>query len=182
MKKHTYIKAKEEMLILLKTGALIKDNKVLSERVIAEKLNYSRSTIRRAIKSLIEDGVLYRTNHYNSNLYFKEANPFILEVGDNSSNSITQDIKINGMLLEDRIVSFKLVYESVSSEFVGENRFYELIRIRSTNKEVFSFQKAYIPFKLFEDAHRYDFSKISLYSYMEFKGNKPIYFKKKLQL
>ena len=107
MKKFIYIEAKEEILSLLKSGKIIKNNKIFSERKIVEITKYSRSTIRRAIKSLIEDGVLYRKNNYNSSLYFKENIPFILEVGDNSSNSISQDVKFNDMFLEDNIISFK---------------------------------------------------------------------------
>lgn len=181
MKKHTYLQAKEKIFLLLINGEITKNDNVFSERKIAEMLKYSRSTIRRAIKSLIEDGILYRTNHYNSNLKFKELDHNQLEVGDNSSNSITQDIKIKGMFLKNDIISFKLVYEKISDKFVEDDIFYELVRVRSTKEESFSLQKAYIPFRLFEDAHRYNFESLSLYSYMEFRGNKPVFFKRKLQ-
>lgn len=97
-----------------------------------------------------------------------------------STNSISQDIKINDMLLEDKIVSFRLLYDYENSKF-KENRVYELIRLRKTSQGLLSLQKAYIPFNLFEDAHRYDFSNISLYDYMAHKGQKPVYFEKKLR-
>ena len=65
--------------------------------------------------------------------------------------------------------------------FPNYTEFYELIRIRKYDDIAFSIQKAYFPFRLFEDAHRYDFSKISLYDYMGYKNLRPDLFHQRIR-
>lgn len=183
MSSFLYQEAKKKILDLISNGTFAPNEKIWNERVLSEKLGYKRSTVKNAINSLAEDNILEKRRG-NGTYLISDSISSSFEIGDDSPNSFTQLMKINNRQAVNRVESFKLVYndKSVSKVYFNKhNEFYELLRTRLVNKTVVAVQMSYIPFRIFEDAHRYDFSKMSLYDYMDFKNHKPISFKTRIE-
>ena len=181
MGKFLYLEAKRKIVEMIQGGDFGSNDKILSERELADILGYSRMTVKKAIGSLVEDGVLYKKRGAGTFLS-NEGHSNRFEVGDESPLSLTQGIRIKGMESSSFVESFKLVYDDpeLMAVFPEYFEFFELIRVREANEDKVSLQIAYFPFRLFKDAHRYDFGSFSLYDYMEYKNKRPVKFKKQL--
>lgn len=183
MSSFLYQDAKKQILNLISTGQFKPNAKIWNERILAEDLGYTRATIKNAINSLVEDNILEKRRGDGTYLV-KGALNNAFEIGDDSPNSFTQIMKINQRQAVNRVESFKLIYDDPELAQVFANQdsaFYELCRTRSVNSTVIAVQKSYIPFRLFEDAHRYDFSKMSLYDYMDYQNHKPVNFQTEIE-
>lgn len=159
------------------------NQKIPSERTLSEILNVSRTTVKYAIDKMVNDRVLYKThgkgtfvrpNNDKSSIIIDKKNP----------DAFHSNVMSKGLMTYDKVISFKVLYDYVDLEhlFPGINDFYELIRIRYIQDYPSSIEYCYFPFKLFTDANRYDFSKNSLYAYMESKNRNPIYFLKSIEV
>lgn len=177
-----YTAAKEKIISLIENNQIKGNQRLPSERILAQKLGFSRMTIKKAITSLVEDHVLTRRPGDGTYLLHGKY-PGRIDTGDDAPWSLTQTIKIKGGKPSSEVKSFKLVYDVpfLTKLFPNYTEFYELIRIRKYDDIAFSIQKAYFPFRLFEDAHRYDFSKISLYDYMSYKNLRPDLFHQRIR-
>lgn len=151
-------------------------DKIPSEREMASTYEITRVTVRRAINSLIEEGVLtpvLGSGTYVSNIpeNFKRIN-----LGSGSSSRLILDISKEGMTPSRKVISKK--YISVSDEmrpfFPNEEKLFELTRIMYINEIPYALQISCIPFSLFEDTNDKDFGTESLYDYMEIKGHRPV--------
>ena len=60
MGKFLYLEAKRKIVEMIQGGDFGSNDKILSERELADILGYSRMTVKKAIGSLVEDGVLYK--------------------------------------------------------------------------------------------------------------------------
>ena len=177
-----YVAAKEKIISLIENNKIKLNQRLPSERTLSKQLGFSRMTIKRALNSLVEDHVLTRRPGDGTYLLHEKYTGRI-DTGDDSPWSLSQTIKIKGGIPSSETKSFKLVYDIplLTDIFPKYTEFYELIRIRKFDDIPFSIQKSYFPFRLFEDAHRYDFSKISLYDYMGFKNLRPDLFHQKIK-
>ncbi|WEV40379.1 GntR family transcriptional regulator [Lactobacillus sp. ESL0684] len=178
MSKFLYEEAKTKILDLIIKNEVAPNTRIWNERILSQRLGYSRSTIKRAINSLVSDNVLEKRP--GSGTYLKGAKlNNSLAIGDSSPNSFTQITRINQKTVSNQVESFKMVYQDPTKEnlFAPQTEFYELIRTRKANNKIVALQKSYFPFRQFSDAHRYDFGKLSLYDYMESKKLKPHHFK-----
>jgi GntR family transcriptional regulator len=177
-----YQEAKEKIIHMIETGEFKPNEKIMTERQLAEMLQYKRMTIKKAVDSLVEDGVLIKKRGAGTYLVEREHSKRF-EIGDDSPLSLTQSIRIKGMTSSSFVESFKLIYndEKLMKIFSDYFEFYELVRVREADGEAVSIQKAYFPFRLFKDAHRYDFTHLSLYDYMDYKSKKPVHLKKRLK-
>lgn len=177
-----YIAAKEKIISLIENNHIGINQRLPSERTLSKELGFTRMTIKKAINSLVEDHVL--TRRLGDGTYLLHGKPTgRIDAGDDAPWSLTQTIKIKGGIPNSETKSFKLVYDVpfLTKLFPNYTEFYELIRIRKFDDIAFSIQKSYFPFRLFEDAHRYDFSKISLYDYMGYKNLRPDLFHRKIK-
>jgi GntR family transcriptional regulator len=176
-----YQEAKEKILALIEEGIFKPNQKFMTERELAEKLGYNRMTIKKAMNALVEDGVLEKRRGAGTFLTeYGHSSRF--NIGDKSPISLTQGIRTKGMTSSSFVESFQLIYYTpkLMEIFPEYYEFFELIRIREADGKPVSIQYAYFPFRLFKDAHRYNFSQFSLYDYMEYKNKRPVKFKKKL--
>lgn len=179
MKTYLYIEAKEKILNLITSGTFKFNERIWNERTLASKLGYSRTTIKNAINSLVADNILEKRRGDGTYLVEVISTDNLVKIGDDAPNSFTQIMRINKRNTNSRVWSFKAIYHSAKLKLIFGNQyedFYELIRTRMVAQQVIAFQKSYIPFREFEDAHRYDFGKLSLYDYMDFRNKKPIVF------
>lgn len=110
MGKFLYLEAKRKIVEMIQGGDFGSNDKILSERELADILGYSRMTVKKAIGSLVEDGVLYKKRGAGTFLS-NEGHSNRFEVGDESPLSLTQGIRIKGMESSSFVESFKLVYD-----------------------------------------------------------------------
>lgn len=133
---------------------------------------------------MIEDKVLYKT-HGKGTFVNAEMNLSRIAINKNVPDAFTLNVRRNGLELETNVISSKVLYDFQGLKHIFPKEisdFYELKRIRIVSKNNYSLETSYFPFKLFPDANRYDFSKHSLYEYMDSKGHKPHTFKKSIQV
>jgi GntR family transcriptional regulator len=178
-----YQEAKKRILDIISSGIFEPNSKIWNERVFSEELGFTRATIKKAINSLVEDNILEKRRGDGTYLINLDSTDSF-EIGADSPNSFTQLMKINKRMAINKVESFKLIYDNKNLANIFLNKykdFYELLRTRLVDDTVIAVQKSYIPFKIFPDAHRYDFGKTSLYDYMDFKNHKPISFKTKIE-
>ncbi|MDT2753875.1 winged helix-turn-helix domain-containing protein [Enterococcus pseudoavium] len=60
MGKFLYQKAREEIISLIQDGDIKPSEKIMPERELSELLGYNRMTIKKAINSLVAEGVLMK--------------------------------------------------------------------------------------------------------------------------
>ncbi|WP_125582840.1 GntR family transcriptional regulator [Lacticaseibacillus suibinensis] len=173
-----YKEAKAEIVQLIRSGVVDSSGKIPSQRELALRLGFSRMSIKKAIDSLIADNVLVAKRGDGTYL-ISDNQSKALDIGEESALSLSESIKLKGLSSESLIKSFKLIYDDqyLMKLFPEYFEFYELIRVRKADNRAVSLQKAYFPFRLFKDAHRYDFSNLSLYDFMEYRGKRPVTFK-----
>lgn len=183
MKKYLYMEAKEEIMDLITNGTFDTEEKIWDERTFATKLGYTRSTIKKAIDALVADNILEK--RWGDGTYLLASdNEHSLGIGDDAPNSFTKIMRVGKKTAINYVESFKMIYQNKKMEAIFSydyDKFYELVRTRQVDGNVIAIQKSYIPFDKFKDAHRYDFSQLSLYDYMDFKKNKPTDFKTKIE-
>lgn len=184
MKQFKFQKVNEYLSSYIAKNKSIPNKKIPSERAIASLLDVSRTTVRYSIDKFIEERVLYR-EHGNGTFIRVDYKVSKIHIAKNKPDSFNLNAKSKGLESNSNIISFKVLYDykelsHVFPEFV--NDFYELIRIRSIDDQVCSIEKCYFPFRIFPDANRYDFSKLSLYEYMGQKGKKPTVFNKQIDV
>lgn len=158
--------------------------RIPSERFLSEELNVSRTTVKYAIDKMVEDRVLYKV-HGKGTFVNSEMNLSRIVINKNVPDAFTLNVRSRGLELETIVLSSKVLYDYPEFKHIFPKEvkdFYELRRIRIVSKKNYSVETSYFPFKLFPDANRYDFSKHSLYEYMETKGHKPEKFQKSIQV
>ena len=74
-----------------------------------------------------------------------------------------------GEITESKYLNYKLALGK-------EENVYGLHRVRLADGQPFAIEYTYVPQKDFEDIENFDFSKVSLYDYMDTKEHMPIHF------
>jgi len=185
MQDATYLQLKEQIKAKLIAGTYEEGNRIPSERELAKTYAVSRMTAKYAINALVEEGFLYRI-HGSGTYVSGRSLTNKVDVGEGAplGKGLTAAIRYSGKKSKDQILSGRLVKSSpeIQRNFPKsrERLFFELWRIRYADDEPISLQRAYLPFSLFPDAERTDFTVVSLYDYMQMKGLLPVTFTTKL--
>lgn len=158
---------------------------ILSERELAKKYGVNRMTIKKAIQSLIEDGLLYSVPGSGTFVCSENRNFMIGIFDDKTFSSISAKLKASGEQGSSKVISQSTFTKSIcfskKLNLTLEDEIFSLIRQRlNHNKEVIALEYFYTPKHLFSDIDSFDFTRVSLYDYMQKKGLKPIAFKRKL--
>ena len=157
--------------------------KIPSERDLSRDLGLSRMTVKNAINKLVDEGILYRI-HGSGTFVSNYTNRGRMIIGSETPDAFNLNMSSIGRNASSIVISFKVLYDSKEFRdiFPGRNDFYELVRLRQANNMPMSIEYCYFPFRLFIDANRYDFSKVSLYDYMNHNGLLPVTFNKTLEI
>lgn len=165
--------------------------KIPSERDLAQKYGVNRMTVKKAINSLQDKGLLYRKQGSgtfvtiksidNKNLYFN------LSFTDNNSNlGISELLTKNGIIFSNIVIGTSLINGNAffnSKLEQNENEpIFALHRIRQIKSKPFSVEYNYLPAKFFPDAQKINFKNISLYDYMDSKLHRPVSFSQFVQV
>lgn len=170
----------------IESGDLLPGEKILSERALADMYGTTRMTAQYAINALVRKGYLYRIQgsgtFVRQNTIDKMDLSYMTEAGN---GGITAIMKSYGAKMSNKVLTKGVVKSRFFSDKLGlqENKeIYVLHRIRIGNDEPLAVEYTYLPSELFNDIDQMDFSRVSLYDYMDSKGHMPIKFKQKLQI
>lgn len=173
-----YLQLRETILKKINDKEYLPGEKLPSEREMAEIYGINRMTVKNALRSLSEDGLLVKiqgkgtfvakpqSKLINMNVDKERAqgfSAFTKGAGAFSSSRVLGE----GTILPDRYITFRLDLEE------GDEVYY-LYRVRLAEDEPVSVEYCYIPRKDFPDAEKHNFANTSLYDYMESAGKRPV--------
>ncbi|UCZ53636.1 GntR family transcriptional regulator [Bacillus shivajii] len=144
----------------LKAGDLLP-----SERVLSEKFDVSRMTIRQAITNLVNEGLLNREKGKGTFVAEKKFEQPLTKL-----TSFSEDMKMRGFLPSTEIHDFQAV--EISSALCKElnlqagERGFEVSRVRLANNEPMAFEVTTLPEAIFKNV-TIDLAESSLYEYVE---------------
>lgn len=155
-----YHKIEQHLREELNTGRLKAGEMLPSEAQLSTQFNVSRITVRRALKELIQQGILYTLQGKGT---FAAHTP-IREIS--GFRSFSEDIQSKGLRPSSRLL--RLEHMSADEEVAAHLRIqpgepvYLLQRVRLADDQPVAFETAYLPARLFPGLERHDLSQ-SLY-------------------
>ncbi len=184
---HLYIQIQDIILKKIESGEYFAGMRIPSERELAQTYGVSRVTVKKAIEGLVEKGLLCRrqgkgtfVNELSSRKLDMSEEEKIRDTGFTSLMSYLGSQAGNKVLFSQFIEDDKYVAEKLGIK--NGDKVFALGRVRYEKDNPVMVQYAYVPFAMFPDIEQYDFSKLSLYKYMESKGHLPVKFNVNLNL
>jgi GntR family transcriptional regulator len=154
---------------LIDSGVIRPGDSIPSEREFAEKYEISRMTVRQAINSLVNEGLLYRKK--GSGTFVSEKK---IEQHLQGLTSFTEDMKKRGMVPSSILNHFEII---PASKFIANELkikeyapVYEIKRIRLADGEPMALETNYLSANLVKGLTEEEVNS-SLYSYIEDKLN-----------
>lgn len=184
---HLYIQIQDIILKKIESGEYFAGTRIPSERELAQVYGVSRITVKKAIEGLVEKGLLCRrqgkgtfVNELNSKKLDMSKEDNVRDTGFTSlmeflGGEVGNKVLFAQVIEDDRYIAEKLRIASGDSIFA-------LGRVRYENEVPVMIQYVYVPFAMFPDIEQFDFSRLSLYRYMESKGHLPARFNVNLNL
>lgn len=147
------------------TGILKEGSQMLPEIVLCEVLDVSRSTVRKTMDMLIEDGLLIRRRgkgSYITNPKLKRNMNYLYNFSENmqSMGATPSSIVLECKVLKEVPEQIKEILKLPKN---NQNVFL-LKRIRCADDEVVLYENTYIPYYLCPNIEHKDFSLLSLYT------------------
>lgn len=153
---------------IILTGILKEGDQMLPEIVICDTLHVSRSTVRKTMDMLIEDGLLIRRRGKGSHVTNPKLKRNINYLYNFSENMLSVGAKPSSIVLECKVLKEipENIKECMKLPKNNESVFF-LKRIRCADKEAVLYENTYIPYHLCPGIEQKDFSKFSLYTILE---------------
>ncbi|MBC8585294.1 GntR family transcriptional regulator [Youxingia wuxianensis] len=177
-----YLQLRETILEKIKSGVYLPGQAIPSEREMASFYGVNRMTVKHAVSTLVEEGLLYRIHGSGT---FVKAVPGKIDVGAGGFGGLSIGIRAAGMIPQSKVLY--LHRQPASPEIAAlfscdpQEMFYHLGRVRQADSHPFSVQYAVFPAAYFPGALEIDFSKASLYEFMGQMGRAPVAFKDSVQ-
>ncbi|MGL4307449.1 MAG: GntR family transcriptional regulator [Cetobacterium sp.] len=163
-----HTKIYNELKTLITNGHLKENDKLLTEEQLCEQYNVSRITIRRALKDLEEEGLIYKIRGKGTFI-----SPSVIVQNKNTLTKFYDDIKKNGKIPSSKILSLKIIYsdEELNKKMSLKRsiELYEIIWIRYIDKEPVIYEKLYYPVYKFSGLEKYLEENINLYEVLQKK-------------
>ncbi|USS86063.1 GntR family transcriptional regulator [Fructilactobacillus cliffordii] len=128
------------------------NNRLPDERTLSETYQVSRSSIKRALSILAQQGVIFKkrgSGTFVNPLYLKNKSIFRYE---GSNLGITNNLKTEGYEPSIRVLDFQVIpapAEVKESLFLQDEEFvYEIKRLRLLNDQAIIIETSYIPIKI----------------------------------
>lgn len=157
MESFVYKKIISDLKKKISSGAF-PDLRLPDERSLSETYQVSRSSIKRALSKMANDGVIFKkrgSGTFVNPLYLKNESIFNY---DASNVGVTDNFKMNGKKPSIKVLSFEVISppEEIQRDlFLQPNDFvYKLIRLRSFEETPFMVETGYIPIKIVPDLSR----------------------------
>lgn len=141
-----YLEIKDSLERRIKEGEFSPGFKLPSERDLAQEYGVNRATIRRAIETLIDEGLLFRiwgkgTFVVEPKIFYTRS--FLLGFTD---SMLSQGLRPGAKLIKIEILNANKNLADKMKLSVGE-KVYHLIRIRTVNDIPIAIENSYHPFK-----------------------------------
>lgn len=154
------------------------DLKIPTERALSEEFQISRSSVKRAISILANEGVVFQkqgSGTFINPLYLK--NDSIVHYHESQNLGITDSFALDGKQPGSKLISFEVIRPSselIRDLFLDENEFvYEIKRLRTFDQQAFLIEVGYIPIKLMPNLSPENASG-SIFSYLEESQNQRV--------
>lgn len=140
-----------------------------TEQEMCQMYAVSRTTVRKALDYLTQEGVLYRIQGKGTFI----APPKLRERFVQQAVGIFEDMSVRGVALQTRVIEQSIVQASkvVASELqlVAGNPVIKLVRVRSLDDEPLLISTSFHPYRLFPGLESEDLTGVSLYAVLREK-------------
>ncbi|USS91410.1 GntR family transcriptional regulator [Fructobacillus americanaquae] len=154
-----------------------KDLKLPDERTLAADYQVSRSSIKRALNVLVQQGIIFKkrgSGTFVNPLYLKNQAIFQHE---GSNLGVSDSFRINGQAPSIELLDFRVIQatpEQQSALFLNDGDFvYEIKRLRKLDGVPFMIEYGYVPISLLPGLNRETVTK-SIYEYVEKRKSKTV--------
>tara|TARA_Y100000385_G_C13001699_1_gene597556 strand:- start:83 stop:823 length:741 start_codon:yes stop_codon:yes gene_type:complete len=159
-----YLKIKQDLEHLIHSGALQSGDKVPSEHALVAQHGVSRLTVQRAIRDLVADGLVHRSQ--GSGTYVSETHCFsLIEVRD-----VVDEIRrLGGDARTEVLLHRKLkAPEDVCSmlDLPGGSEVFQAALLQTMNDEPVAYEERFAVVEQFPDFLAQDFSSLSVFKYL----------------
>lgn len=129
------------------------DMKLPDERSLAEAYQVSRSSIKRALSRMANDGIIFKkrgSGTFINPLYLK--NESVFNYGSGKNLGISDNFQLNGQKPNVKVLDFSVIRPTEELQrdlFLQKEDFvYQIKRLRSFDEQPFMIETGYIPIKL----------------------------------
>jgi GntR family transcriptional regulator len=156
---------KNELERKIKEDHFSKDPNFLSELEICEMYSVSRTTVRRTLRQMVDDGLLYKNNLRGR---LRVAAPKVNQNLTRLYGFFTEDILNSGMQPQTKVISFEEVHKPQIISLLGlqpDEKAYHVFRLHEGGGEPLALQNSYIAEKVLPNITELDLSK-SIFKYI----------------
>lgn len=181
-----YLQLRDMIKQKIDDGEYLPGEKLPSEREMAATFKINRMTIKKAIDTLVKDGILYKVNNKGT-FVWKQPVKKILYLNDHSRgksiglgayfNSTGAPLK--NLVLEKGVMN-SCFYVCDKLGLSTEDSIFSLVRLRVLDGESVALEYCFVPLKFFHDINNHNFEKASLYDYMQTQNHFPVTFEQKM--
>lgn len=171
-----YIQLMKSLKEKMRRGEYQVGDRLDSERDMASQYGINRLTVRRALKSLEEEGYLVARRGSGTFVAKLPAAAARIEQGTAADFSLSMQIRLAGYEPSRDVLSIRRIPAdaAMKERFPQSPEVFEIVRLARVNGEPYAVQQTYIPADVFWDVERYDLAGGSLYEYMDTKGRYPL--------
>ncbi len=153
-------------------GRFVQSDVLPGERELSEMLDVSRTTLRRAIAALIEEGLL--VHRHGAGTFVRRSPPHV-EQPLSRLTSFTEDMRLRGLAASskdiERGVFLPTPEESMMLDIALSETVFRLSRLRLADGVPMAIERAAVPMRFLGDADRVG---NSLYAALEAAGFRPV--------
>lgn len=157
-----YYLLKEEIIKKIEDEEFIAEEMIPSERDLMDSYNFSRTTVRKAIDVLVNEGYLYKVQGKGTFVKGKKFTQGLINL-----TSCTEEIKSHGFVPSIKLINQKIIKANKQIQNylkLQENEeVFFLERVFSGDGYPVNTTKSYIPYKYVKGIEKHDFSSESLY-------------------
>jgi GntR family transcriptional regulator len=162
-----YVQLKESIIADIMAGHYQPHQRLPSERELCERYSVSRMTVRQALIELVREGTVYTRAGKGTFV----STPQLIEQPPDAASSFGQDVRARGATPSSRVLEATVVpaipHVARVLEIAPGADVILLARVRLADGEPLALETAFLPFALFPDLLRHDFSVGSLYHVLE---------------
>ncbi len=166
IQKPLYYQVEEDLRKRIRSGEFKEGDLFPSERELIETYKVSRLTIRRAVNTLVEQGILEKKQGKGTFIAKPKVNH---RVG--SLYSTSEEFLLNNYVVKTKVIESKKIIpdEEISKKLKlnSDEEVFYLERVRYANNTPAAYIKCYVPYKYVENIERIDFSNNYLYKTLE---------------
>ncbi len=154
------------------SGRFVRADVLPGERELSQMLEVSRTTLRRAIAGLVEEGVLI--HRHGAGTFVRRTPPHV-EQPLSRLTSFTEDMRLRGFAASSRVIERGLFLptpeESMMLDIKLSETVFRLSRLRLADGAPMAIERAAVPMRFLSDAERVG---DSLYAALEASGHRPV--------